>query len=110
MLKSHIAVSTHGLTLKAEARRKAAEEHPCTPSCECLDDSFAGTELWQRRHPGHGPCDAMGPDGTCSGCTGIALRNDGAWVHPETGAFIKRAPLAVRLKAAWNAAVEAFNT
>lgn len=112
-MKSHIAIQAHGLTAKGRerrdaARRQAALEHPCTPSCECLDDSFAGTELWQRRHPDHGPCDAMGPDGTCAGCTGIFLRNDGAWMNAD-GSFNKRAPLKVRLAAAFKAAVEAFN-
>lgn len=80
---------------------------PSQATSEILDSSFRGTEFWQRKHPDHGPCDAMGPDGTCAGCTGIFLRNDGAWI--ENGEIIKRPPLMVRLKAAWNAAVEAFN-
>lgn len=43
-------------------------------------------------------CDAFGPDGTCSGCTGLLQRNDGSVINIYTREVVKKRPLRLRIR------------
>jgi hypothetical protein len=50
----------------------------------------------------YGPCDAMGPDGTCSACTGLIGHIDGSVSVLDTGKIVRKSPLRTRLSRAWD--------
>lgn len=52
------------------------------------------------KHPWYGPCDAFGPNETCSQCTGLLERIDGSVMNRD-GNIVRKRPLRVRLRAAW---------
>jgi len=54
-------------------------------------------------HPYYGPCDAFGPNMTCSECTGLLERQDGSVIEGRSGTLVKHAPISTRIRAAWHA-------
>jgi hypothetical protein len=116
-----------------EAHRKAAEAAPPFPhGALSYGESARGKGLTDREldliarapragghsghdaddedlHPGYGGCDAFGPKGGCSQCTGLIARNDGVTV--TLGGAVHSIPAPARriadafghLKAAWHA-------
>lgn len=79
----------------------AVHNPPALPAGPCDCGAYRTSTTEPEPHPWYGGCDGFGPNGTCSECTGIVERNDGAWVQGE--AVVKKPPLSRRLKAAWNA-------
>lgn len=57
----------------------------------------------EQTHPKYGPCDALGPEGRCSECTGLLEGQDGSWWRLADDFVVKKPPLLTRLKAAWQA-------
>ena len=55
------------------------------------------------KHPLYGPCNGLGPTGSCSVCTGLIERLDGSVVKDDgSGEIVKLPPLLTRLRWAWS--------